>query len=376
MEKSKNANSKDNEYINIKNNGQMFPTWVMHNFKQYKLPEIMRNENEDPCNIEQKIELRKYQEFIGRYMNGESTYRDILLYHGMGSGKTATSINLMNILYNYDSRYNFIILIKASLLQDPWMKDLKQWLYRSPDEKNNETVSSLEMYKNIYFIHYDSPYAGQNFLNTMKKIDQSKPITFIVDEAHNFIRNVYSNLSSTSGDRAQVIYNHILKLKMDNKNTRVVLISATPSVNTPYELALLFNLLRHNIFPSTESEFNRIFITSSAYPILNPIKKNLFERRILGLVSYYIGATPDLYARVIYHDVDTVMSPHQYKVYRVFEKLEEKIRENARKSGRVSKLLRTYTRQASNLSFPDINNEVNAISRPRPRKFKVSNRSA
>ena len=76
---------------------------------------------------------------------------NILLYHGLGSGKTATSINLMNVLYNYDHEINFIILIKASLHDDPWMKDLKIWLGRDPAEKNVRKCNKINKIQYITF---------------------------------------------------------------------------------------------------------------------------------------------------------------------------------------------------------------------------------
>ncbi|XWV26150.1 hypothetical protein QJ857_gp0928 [Tupanvirus soda lake] len=364
------------QYVNLQVSGRIFPSWVLHNFKQYKLPEIFRRENEDPCNVETKLELRKYQEFIGKYLGPGSPYNEILLYHGLGSGKTATSINLMNVLYNYNHEVNFVILIKASLRDDPWMKDLKMWLGRDPSEENIDNVTKLTRYNTLHFVHYDSPYADRDFLNVMKGIDTSKPVVYIIDEAHNFIRNVYSNINSKMGKRAQVIYEYIVRDKRENKNTKVVLISATPGINTPFELSLMFNMLRPGIFPTSELEFNRTFITESTYPILNPLKRNMFERRILGLVSYYIGATPDLYARQELKYVNLPMSDYQYNVYRVFEKMEAEIQKRARRYGKQSQLYRTYTRQASNFVFPYVNAHVNGELRPRPGKFKVTDKIA
>ena len=370
------SSKRQDAYVDLKNNGRIFPTWVLHNFKKYKLPEIFRKENEDPCNVETKLELRKYQLFIGKYLGPGSPYNEILLYHGLGSGKTATSINLMNILYNYNHEVNFIILIKASLHDDPWMKDLKIWLGRDPSEENIENVTKLARFNTLYFVHYDSPYADKNFLEVMKKIDTSKPLVYIIDEAHNFIRNVYSNINSKVGKRAQVIYEYIIRDKKENKNTKIILISATPGINTPFELSLMFNLLRPGILPTSELEFNRTFITESAYPILNPLKRNMFERRILGLVSYYIGATPDLYARQELKYVNLPMSEYQYNVYRVFEKIETEIQKKARKYGKQSQLYKTYTRQACNFVFPYVNINVNGELRPRPGKFKISDKVA
>lgn len=368
--------AKGDQYIDLKNNGRIFPFWVMHNFKKYKLPEIFWRENEDPCNVETKLKLREYQEFIGKFLGPGSPYNEILLYHGLGSGKTATSINLMNVLYNYNHDYNFIILIKASLRNDPWMMDLKTWLGRDPSETNVSDITKLDRYRSLHFVHYDSPYADRDFINIMKGIDTSKPTLYVIDEAHNFIRNVYSNINSKIGKRAQVIYEYIVRDKRENRNTKIVLISATPGINTPFELSLMFNLLRPGIFPTSELEFNRTFVTESTYPILNPLKRNLFERRILGLVSYYVGATADLYARQELKYVNLPMSEYQYNVYRTFEKLEAEIQQKARRFGKQSQLYRTYTRQACNFVFPNVNPNLTGELRPRPGKFRVSEKMA
>lgn len=364
------------QYIDLKNNGRLFPTWILHNFKKYKLPEIIRRENEDPCNVKIKLELNKYQEFIGKYLGPGSPYNEILLYHGLGSGKTATSINLLNVLYNYDPNLNVILLIKASLENDPWMLEMKKWLGRRPGEESVEDVRKLAAYNTLHFVHYDSPYADRDFLNVMKKVDTSKQTLYIIDEAHNFIRNVYSNINTKLGKRAQVIYEYIVKDKRENRNTKVVQISATPGINTPFELALMFNMLRPGIFPTSELEFNRIFITESTYPILNPLKKNLFQRRIMGLVSYYIGATPDLYAKQELKNVNLPMSEYQYDVYRLFEKHEEEVQKKAKRYGKSSKLYRTYTRQACNFVFPSVSINVKGELRPRPGKFRVTEKMA
>jgi len=46
-----------------------------------------------------------------------------LLYHGLGSGKTATAINIYNSLYIKNKEYSIYLLIKASLMDDPWLKE-------------------------------------------------------------------------------------------------------------------------------------------------------------------------------------------------------------------------------------------------------------
>ena len=92
--------------INLEQNGRLFPSWVMKNFKQYILPEIIRKEGEDPCNEERAKGLTLYQQFVGQFLNYQSPFKDMLVYHGVGAGKTNTMINVYNILYNYTPKWN------------------------------------------------------------------------------------------------------------------------------------------------------------------------------------------------------------------------------------------------------------------------------
>ena len=358
--------------INLEINGRLFPSWVLLNFKSYELPEILRKEGEDPCNEKLKKELTLYQKFLGQFLNYRSPFHDVLIYHGLGSGKTVSAINIYNVLYNYTPKWNVFILIKASLKNDPWLKDLDEWI---------DTNDRMNRMNNIRFIHYDSPFADRDFLESVKKADSSRESIFIIDEAHNFIRNVYSNISSKKGKRAQVIYDYIQQEKIDNNNTRIILLTATPAVNNPYEFALIFNLLRPGAFPTSEAIFNQIYISSTNFSSLNDIKKNQFQRRITGLVSYYIGSTPDKYAKKITHYVPLVMGKYMLEVYNYFEAIEdakEKIRRRMSR-GKIGDDMSTYasyTRQACNFVFPQISKEVNGEKRPRPSQFKISDEKA
>ena len=350
------------DYINLQINGKLFPSWILLNFKKYQLPEYIQKDNEDPCKMTKtKKELRKYQEFLSKFLDYRSPFKDILVYHGLGSGKTVTAINIYNVLYNYNPDWNVFLLIKASLKKDPWEKDLEMWL-QSEDKKNR--------FANIRFIHYDSPYADRDFINQIKLADSSKKNIYIIDETHNFIKNVYNNISSSNGQRAFLIYNYIKKQKQDDKSTRIILLSGTPAVNTSYELVLIFNLLRPNIFPEKETVFNDIFIKNNK---INPEKKNLFQRRILGLVSYYAGATQDLFASKKINFENIIMSEYQKDIYTYYDDIEKKIEKQSYKG---SSTYKSFTRQSSNFVFPNISDKINGETRPRPSKFNVSEKIA
>lgn len=361
-----------NRYIDLKINGRLFPTWVLANFRKFHLPELIRVPGEDSCNVREgskieKLELRKYQVFLSSYLDYRSPYKDILVYHGLGAGKTGSTINVYNVLYNYTPGWNVFLLLKASL-KGNWMGEIKKWLKKDDYEYR---------FRNIIFIHYDSPFADRNFADAKKTVDSSKKSLYIIEEVHNFIRNVYSNISSTSGKRAQSIYDAIIQDKRENPDTRVILLSGTPVINYPFELSLLFNLLRPGIFPRSEVEFNHLFVSGTGeFNTMNKNNRNLFQRRILGLVSYYYGSTPDFFATKTIHYVDVPMSEHQTDVYSIYEEIEEKLASKSKGGRGGSQTYKSYTRQASNFVFPQISQYVTGETRPRPGKFKVSERDA
>jgi len=358
-------------YVDLKINGRLFPLWILSNFKKYKLDPIERKDGEDLCNLpnsDNVKELRKYQSFIGSLLNYQSLYHNALIYHGLGAGKTVAAINVYNILYNYNPAWNVFILIKASLKDDPWLKDLKEWIPK-PDFE--------ERMANIKFIHYDAPNADKAFLNAMKESDSNKKNIYIFDEAHNFIKNVYNNLITKNGKRASTIYEYIIQDQKENDSTRVILLSGTPAVNTPYELALIFNLLRPGIFPNTETKFNETYIIRNGREhTLNPETKNMFQRRILGLVSYYIGSDPQLFASKHFHQKNLVMDKYQQEVYEHNEYIEEQLEIARAQNKSGTTVYRSYTRQSSNFVFPVMGGNFTGENRPRPSKFKLTEKEA
>jgi hypothetical protein len=331
-------------FIELKQNGRLFPLWVLSNFRKYKLPPIEKVTGSDPCNDKkegQENELRVYQKFVASFLDYRSPFRDILIYHGLGSGKTASAINIYNVLYNYTPAWNVFILIKASL-KGTWLDELKQFL--SKDDSSSRMA-------NIKFVHYDAPNADKSFIQAIKEADSSKKPLYIFDEAHNFIRNVLNNMTSKTGKRAQVIYDYIVQEKKENDQARVILLSGTPAINNPYEIALIFNLLRPDSFPKNENKFNDIYISSGNIKTLNPATKNMFQRRTLGLVSYYLGATKDLFAekRLIYKDL--IMDPYQQEIYEVYEAIAAKL-EAAK--------LKNYVVKNDSLEFKKFSGDIDA----------------
>ena len=346
----------DIQYPDLQINGKLFQNWMVKNFTDLQIPEHIHNPNVCEDNKKLKKALRKSQELPAKYMNYKSPYTSLLLFHGLGSGKTIGAVNLIRTLYNITPEWNFFVLIKASLRADPWEKELKAWL---GDD------NYADKYSRILFINYDSPFADRNFLDAKKQSKPQYKNVYIIEEAHNFIKNVYNNMSQKGGKRAKIIYDIIYQEKIENDNTRIMLLSGTPAINSPFEFALLFNLLRPGSFPNNETTFSDMYISHiGAKQILNPQKKNLFQRRIIGLVSYYVGSDPNTFPKRHNHVKYIKMSDHQKGVYEYYEHLEL---EKLKKSKFMAKSYYTYSRQANNFVFPYISKQINGESRPRPK---------
>ena len=357
-----NSMSTPEKYVDIGTNGRLFPSWVLSNFREYKLPKVIVDKTKDPCaKIGTVLSLKKYQLFLADYLGYGGPNRNILVYHGLGSGKTASAINIYNMLYNHTPGWNVFILIKAALRNTPWMEDLDKWL--TSDEKPYRL-------SNIVFVHYDAPNADKQFIDAVRASDTSKKPLYIFDEVHNFIRNVYGNITSGTGRRAQVIYDHIIQDQKDNPYTRVVCLSGTPAVNSPFELAILFNLLRPGSFPTKENLFNKHYVSNSYHRVISPKAKNMFQRRIIGLVSYYAGSSPDTFPSKTVNHFRLKMSDYQASIYSVLRHKEEQLKSGPGRKG----IYRAYTRQGCNFVFPGISQVINGESRPRPGKYGISDK--
>ncbi len=90
----------------------------------------------------------------------------------------------------------------------------------------------------------------------------------------------------------------------------MILLSGTPILQDPFELAVVFNLLKPGIFPSVREEFNGYYIHED---LETQMKANLsIARRMSGLLSFYQDKDAEL------------LEVPKFKRYFVFSLLSEK----------------------------------------------------
>ena len=84
-----------------------FAKFIRTTYSPFRLPE-------GPIQVGEGEKYYPYQKFVRDYLRKESPYRGVLVYHGLGSGKTCTSIATAEALYASDKR-RVIVMTPASL---------------------------------------------------------------------------------------------------------------------------------------------------------------------------------------------------------------------------------------------------------------------
>ena len=321
----------------------------------------------------------KYQGFVQDYLDPSTPYRSSLIFHGLGSGKTRTAIELSNCFIKDKKK---ILVLLPGALRNNFMEELYNWgidgiripnYFRLTDEKEKKAKEQASN-KVIAFYYDILTYNEAGLLDKLKRLVDSKTgriedRLIICDEEHHFI----SRMTKEYNISRKIYYFLMEKVH----NCKFLFLSGTPLLNNAYELALLFNVLRgkfesgHTLFPEEEEAFNDHFVNLTDRSVQN---REQFKRRIAGLVSYYAGnyevsennGNP---SKEVHPVTKVPMSDHQFQLY-LYERFGETKKEPKNKQGqqqaqslinaKVGSSFRTYSRMVCNFSFPD------GMVRPKP----------
>jgi hypothetical protein len=326
---------KEREHIIIK-----APRYYMNNRKLYiqKIANMLEpylkelTENEDSVSCESRsqndnFDLLTHQKIVRDYLNLYTPYRGLLLYHGLGSGKTCTSIALaegmksdkrvfvltpaslkMNFfsemkkcgdpLYKKNQVWEFIdantsknpeymnILSKALQLPlDYIIKKKGAWLLNvkasEPKYTDLTTEQQLEIDEQLNSMirtkYTDINYNGMN----MKKMElltgnfTRNPFdnaVVIIDEAHNFVSRIVNKIKKKDSI-SYMLYDYLMKAT----NARIILLTGTPIINYPNEIGVLFNILRGYIKTWSLRIFAKTNESLNTDTILNILDKENFR---------------------------------------------------------------------------------------------------
>jgi len=249
--------------------------------------------------------LHVQQNFVAEYINDDTPYRGLLLWHGLGSGKTCSSINIANHVKSMSKT----ILLGASLVEnfkDDYTKcgdltaaEIKYYTNNVPDNKK-QPLSNINNKFNIVtsngvvqYFKSDADYS--QFEDSLIIIDESQILVSKIVNSIQELAKAEFNLSKAPGreflqkkvenrlnNPFYQIYLHLRKLE----NAKIVCLSGTPVVNTPFELAVLFNIIHGDIVSWK--------VNSPQKPLDETITKHIFrkdEQFIYKCPSKFINTT-------------------------------------------------------------------------------------
>jgi superfamily II DNA or RNA helicase len=188
-------------------------------------------------------------------------------------------------------------------------------------------------------------YNTSKIVKDLGKISLKDKIV-IVDEAHNLFSMITSNSK---------IGQYIYKRFIDGVNTRFLFLSGTPIINTPYEIALMFNVLRPGIFPINVMSKDNFEL----YYVIQKQNRNDIKKLIYGLSSYFEGVNdknifPSSHRKIIKVPMTNIQK-QQYKQYDKIERMPFFLKNNKSykedKSKNIQNMYKVYTRQVCNFPY-------------------------
>ena len=279
------------------NNREIFSNFINKLFQPYR--DQIQDESAETLSCASIRERKKtgqftlltHQNIVRDYLNLYTPYRGLLLFHGLGSGKTCTSIAIAEGL----KTTNQVIIMTPASLRANYIKEMKfcgdsiykknqywefvdtvanpellqpltdalsleeayirknggAWLVNIKKESNFESLPTAqrqeidaqinEMISSKYrFINYNG--LRNSHLETLTSGFTQNPFdnkVIIIDEAHNFISRIVNKLG-----RDETMSMRLYEYLLSAENVRIILLTGTPIINYPNEIGILYNILR------------------------------------------------------------------------------------------------------------------------------------
>ncbi len=309
--------------------------------------------------------LREHQYLFLKYFTQVSQFkRGMLAFHGTGTGKTITAEAVVDYYRREEPDRDVVLLMSKSLINN--FKDtIRKYMSIDPESTPDHIESTIQSFKFITLgssnmftqfekmDDYDSILKG--FLDSERVLEDK---ILVIDEVHNLANSIVNGSKNAT---------KLYDLIMNTKNVRLIFLTATPMINTPFELVPLFNMLRgymdeHTLLPENYADFYNLFVRDGQIH-----NRQKLMNRIYGLVSYYGPEYFNTKSSSDYPEqrpliVERVpMSDYQFKQYENMRIIERKEEAGSRKttnaerfsdkSGAVSSY-RVKSRQVSNFAYP------------------------
>jgi len=283
------------------------------------------------CNAQ--FELAPHQLFVRNFMSFQTPYNGLLLYHGLGSGKTCSSITIAEEMRDYLKQMGLsqrILVVASPNVQE----NFKLQLFDENKLQQIDGLWNIRACTGNKFLKEINPMnmkglTKERVTSQIKRIINSAYLFLGYIEFANYISKiseVKSDIELTSAKRRELIQKklkkhfnnrliiidevHNIRISDDNKdkrvavelmklvenvrNMRLLLLSATPMYNSYKEIIWLVNLLNLNDRRST-IDVRDVFDSKGSFKLDregNEVGKELLIRKSTGYISFVRGENP------------------------------------------------------------------------------------
>jgi hypothetical protein len=281
-----------------------------------------------------KFEFSPHQMFVRNFLSFQTPYNSLLLYHGLGTGKTLASIGVCEEMRLYLKQLGIkkrILIVASPNVQDNFkiqlfderklkikngiwslessignnlLKEINPTMIKDiPKDKITQQIKSL-INNSYLFLGYDG------FANYVRRIqsvkgdfknekDREKKMMLniqkefnncllVIDEIHNI------RISEDNENKKVALY--LMTLVKSTENMRLLLLSATPMYNSYKEIIWLINLMNAN-------ENRGLIEIKDVFDKKGNFKKggeDLLVRKLTGYVSFVRGENPYIFPFRVY----------------------------------------------------------------------------
>ena len=310
------------------------------------------------CNAD--FELMPHQLFVKNFLSFQTPYNSLLLYNGLGSGKSCAAIGIAEEMRSYMKQIGLAkkVLVIASpnvqanfrmqlfdehkLKEDNGLWNLNTCVGNSLLKEVNPTnlkgiprekvVSLIKSIISTYYLFMGyTEFANYITKKTMvsedsgldeheKKTYEVKKIRKVFNNSLIVIDEVH-NMRITDDNKNKRTAMLLMKVAKHANNLRLLLLSATPMYNSYKEIVWLLNLMNINDKRATVTE-DQIFDKEGNF--VNAITeagkekeggRELLQRKLIGYVSYVRGENPYTFPFRIYPDIfspENLIKPENY----------------------------------------------------------------
>ena len=257
-----NDNSIKLKYPNIKDSNLQkkisLKKEFQHKYKSETKDIVQLDKENNLCNY-QNFTLSSHQKFVKNFMSPNTPYNGLILYHGMGSGKTCSAIRITEEFRKYN-KYN-INFKKIMIIASPNVQDnFKLQLFDESKLKKVNNLWKLDGCMGLEFIEELNNYDVENMskdeiIKKIKKIINSSYVFMGYEKMSNIIEKELNKIKTNDKEkRKKIVKKQLNKLFSD---TLIVVDEAhnirLSSINSKKKTATMLEILVSNVKTISQS---------------------------------------------------------------------------------------------------------------------------